>query len=337
MSTLTRVLVFDIGGTNLRAGMYCVPEEKLTTIVRRKTRKRASVAGGGQDSAAVTEDLFQGIEALADSILGGEACDAIAVAWPGPISTEAGAFCLPTILGNAGGKVNPLELARLPFAAKIPIFHLNDVTAAGYRYLRDDLSNFCITTVSSGIGSKIFLNGRPLVGNGHGGEIGHWVVDTAADAAMCECGGRGHLGAIASGRAAVALAKQMAAEKLGFSDSLVSKSSAADPNCISAEAIASAFHQKDAFAETVVWKGASALGKAFALLHLGCGVSNFIVYGGFGCALGIRYCHLLAKAAATHCWNSGIDWPSAIRLGIDDDNDALIGGARFALRSLTSL
>ena len=92
---------------------------------------------------------------------------------------------------------------------------LNDLAAAGFRYVAEGLSDFAIVTVGSGVGHKVFLGGRPLAGvNGRGGEIGHLRVDFSADALACDCGGFGHVGGLASGRGAVALVRRHTGREL---------------------------------------------------------------------------------------------------------------------------
>jgi glucokinase len=183
---------------------------------------------------------------------------------------------------------------------------LNDVTAAGYRYLRSSDEDFCIVTVSSGIGNKVFAGGRPLVGpSGRGGELGHLRVDDSANAPVCECGGRGHLGAIASGRAALAYARAHVAKALTAGD------------------LAAAFRRDEAWAVDVVRRCASPLGWALAAIHLGAGIERFVLFGGFALALGARYRDLVSAAAHQRCWNGQGNF--TIELGYDDDWSGLIG------------
>ena len=94
------------------------------------------------------------------------------------------------MFGGAIGAPVPLhgELRELWPEASIVL--MNDVTAAGYRYLRDPDENLCVITVSSGIGHKVFIDGKPALGpSGRGGEIGHWRMDDSPGSPRCECGG----------------------------------------------------------------------------------------------------------------------------------------------------
>jgi glucokinase len=198
------------------------------------------------------------------------------------------------------------DLARLWPGARIGI--LNDVTAAGYRYCRPD-EDFCIVTVSSGIGHKVFIGGRPAVGpRGAGGEIGHFRADASDDAPVCECGGRGHLGAIASGGGGQGEARRRDGNQALTSGDLVA-----------------AFRRGESWAEEIVWRSSVPLGSALAAMHLGVGVERFVLVGGFALALGDRYRRCVAAAASAHCWTGDGDWLPRIELGIDDDHSGLIG------------
>src|SRR5207247_836890 len=107
----------------------------------------------------------------------------------------------PTIWGRRTEVAVDLvsELRGLWPAANIVLE--NDVSAAGYRFLRSADEDLCVVTVSSGIGNKVFIQGRPMIGPaGRGGEIGHCRVDASPTAALCNCGEHGHLGAVSSGR-----------------------------------------------------------------------------------------------------------------------------------------
>src|SRR5207253_5772742 len=88
-----------------------------------------------------------------------------------------------------------------------PVLAVNDLTAAGARYVDLGHRDFGVLTLGSGVGGKLFVDGRPLLGSaGYGGEIGHWRVPGAPPIA-CDCGGIGHLSALASGRGIVRLAR----------------------------------------------------------------------------------------------------------------------------------
>lgn len=238
----------------------------------------------------------------------------------------------PDRLGEGGA---PLRLgAVLEGKLGLPVLIANDMSAAAYRYAdgpgRED---FCLITVSSGIGNKVFRGGEILIDrDGHGGELGHWRVDFAPDAPLCDCGGRGHLGAVASGRGMRAAARR-AAEKSpdAYRSSVLARLAGPDPEDISNENLAAAIRQGDPFAADVLAGGlrplASAIGSVFASI----GIRRYIIIGGFALAVGEPYLEALRdEVAAVGCFGlSAREAREMITLGRPDDDHGLIGMGRM--------
>jgi predicted NBD/HSP70 family sugar kinase len=192
-------LVFDIGGTSMRAACFFPETETLAAPIRRTSPSHWTLPG--RAARHIQARLLETMREMATALVGHESPEVLAVAFPGPIDADGNALTAPTLWGDGDKQPFPArrELERLWPSSRV--FVVNDVTAAGYRYVRDPADDFCIVTVSSGIGLKIFVAGRPVVGAaGRGGEIGHLRVDFAPTAPVCDCGGQGDLGAIASAR-----------------------------------------------------------------------------------------------------------------------------------------
>lgn len=237
----------------------------------------------------------------------------------------------PTIWGQADDKpVQILSDLRLLWPRR-KVRILNDVSAAGYYYLRHPAEDLCVVTVSSGIGHKVFVNGTPIVGNGgRGGEIGHLRIGFSSDAPLCECGERGHLAAVSSGRASQWQAARLAIEKPAeFSQSALA-SDKLPISSISNEKIAKAFREGDRWTATLIDRMAKPLGQVLAGIHLTVGVERFVIVGGFATALGDGYRKLLVNSAAASTWHLGTDWSSIIELGTESINAGLIGAGRYA-------
>jgi glucokinase len=237
----------------------------------------------------------------------------------------------PTIWGAREIAPDALRkgLARLWPSLRVEI--MNDVTAAGYRYLRSPEDEFCIVTVSSGIGNKMFINGRPLVGrSGRGGELGHLEVDSSEDAPLCECGGRGHLGAVSSGRAALEYARKRA--RVGWEGDGVKNpamgATGFKVDRLTSSDLAVAFKRAEPWAIEVIEHVAAPLGWALAAMHMAIGVARFVLIGGFALALGESYRQLVARAAGARCWECSGDWSTMVELGVDDDWSGLLGAGR---------
>ncbi|HEX4014802.1 MAG TPA: ROK family protein [Candidatus Cybelea sp.] len=228
-----------------------------------------------------------------------ETGEAIVFSVPGPVVAGSRLLAAPTILGALGGPIPDLagELqARTGRCVRL----VNDVSAAAW-YLaeRIDARRFFVVTVSSGIGGKLFdsRHADGVLDTGFGGEIGHVVVDTSAGAPLCDCGARGHLGAISSGRGTEFLARRLARSQPGdFASSLVSRRFGAAPGAITNEQhLIPAALAGDAWALSAIEAAARPLAGVLAALVAAAGLDRIVVIGGFAHRLGRIYRNVLAS------------------------------------------
>jgi C7-cyclitol 7-kinase len=326
---LEHCLVFDLGGTTMRAGLYDPSQDLLSRVERRATPNGAAATASPE---RIYARVFKELEDLGRRVFPNARPPVVSLAFPGPIDAAGNALAAPTVFGARLRAGLPLrnDLTRRWPDARVIV--LNDLTAAGYRYLRNAREDFCVVTVSSGIGHKLFVDGRPLVGRGgRGGEIGHLRVDFSADAPICDCGAPGHLAAVASARGVLARARRQALRDPGlFRRSLLADASAADPEALDTRALVAAYHAGDDWTLALIRDAARPLGQALAGLHLGVGVERFVVIGGFALALGERYRRELVDAMAESAWNLDTDWNAMLELGINDDDAGLLGAGRCA-------
>ncbi len=323
----TSFLVFDVGGTTQRAALYDPVADDLVSAVTGCTASRWSEPAGGE--AELLDRLIDDLDILACELGAPASPDIVAIGFPAPIDGSGRAVAVPTILGDAFGSpfaVATLLERRWPQAE---ICVTNDVTAAGFALLAHDRGDVCVLTIGSGIGMKVFVDGRPLLGpRGTAGEIGHLVVDRAPDANRCDCGGRGHLGAVASGRGTLVTARRRAREDpRSYAASMVG---ATEPTELDTYALAAAFRCRDAWATSVIAEGAGALGTTLAAIHSAIGIEPISLYGGFATALGEPYRRLVAAAAQGGCWDIGQRWDEILTLSDLDGRAGLLGAGRYA-------
>jgi len=329
------ILVYDIGGTNLRCGYFCIDSGKL---IRRFSTPTPNFSKHANLTFNEFRDkLLQEIRQIGDRILKGETPGCVSIAFPGPIDADGKIISAPTVWGKAENQ--PVHLK--PYLDLIwpdtDVYLLNDVTAAGYNYLRSPEDELCIVTVSSGIGHKVFVDGRPIVGSGgRGGEIGHLLVDASDNAPYCECGHRGHLAAIASGRASSWQAQKLAFESPSDYENCLIAQGGVHPAEITNKEIVRTFHLGDPWSTTLINRMAKPLGNVLAGIHLTVGIERFVVVGGFATALGENYRRLLVKWADRSCWRLGVDWNSMIDLECDANDTGLTGAALHARSMLNS-
>jgi glucokinase len=320
------LLVFEVGGTTVRAGRFDPVGRRLVQRMHRPTPNHLTGTGGTDE---LWDRLLDLMVELGRELFPVTGPDTVSVAYPGPVDGDERVLAAPTVLGQRGATRFPLAAACRARWPDARVAVTNDLSAIGYRYVELGARDFGVVTVGSGIGHKIFLEGRPLVGpRGWGGEIGHLRVDHGPDAAPCECGGQGHVGAVASGRGTVAAIQRLArVDETGFRASALG-------SAIDGEAVAAAFRDGDRWVRAAVQVSAAYLGQALAALHLAVGVDRIIVVGGFAFALGEPYRAMLVNAGAAACWNIGQDWDEIVRLGIPDDDGGMIGAGVFALDQL---
>ena len=286
---------FDIGGSNLRAAVVAVEngEASILEQTRRPTPNHLLAPTIG--AADRLDDVLSFISDYARAAQIRFGAVAVAAAFPGPVDASGQITALPTIWGDQGHSLCPLALDRL-LAERLPgmrVHVFNDVTAAGYRFVGEN-RDFALFTLGSGVGLKVFIDGVPQVGpHGQGGELTHMVFDASPTAPLCDCGGRGHLGALASGRAWQRIS--VLAEKTGQQADL------------------------DAFAEP--------LARAVAMIHYSLGLETFLFSGGLAEGLGELLRAAIVRRLPEQGWNAGQDWDRMIRRAPDDDAHALLGGA----------
>jgi predicted NBD/HSP70 family sugar kinase len=125
----------------------------------------------------------------------------LGISLPGPVDPHTMRPSQPPIM--PGWDAYPVA-EHLRDALPVPVLVENDANAmalgeysAGYL----DCRALCLVKVSTGIGTGIVIDGRVYQGiDGGAGDIGHVRLADHADA-LCQCGARGCLAAVASGRA----------------------------------------------------------------------------------------------------------------------------------------
>jgi predicted NBD/HSP70 family sugar kinase len=316
------ILVLEVGGTTLRAALFAPGSHALTNRRSALTPNHLDRV----DEPDLQGDVLAELSLLATGVLDGALPRLVAIAYPGPIDEKGRVLAAPTVLGRPAGEPFDLQGAAQELWPSARVTVLNDVTAAGYRYVASGLRDFAIITVGSGIGHKVFLEGVPRVGpGGRGGEIGHLRLDYGPAAPACECGAQGHLGALASGRGTVANVRRRAeAEPAAFAASALSLL-VGSPAEVDGPHVAEAYQAGDPLVVAAVAESVRYMGQGLAAIHLDTGVESFLLVGGFALAMGETYRRQVAISARDASWNVGHDWDRGVRLGELDDDSALLG------------
>jgi glucokinase len=323
------VIVLDIGGTTTRIARLDPVTGEHGRVRRAPTPNYLTHRGTPPDRLVAM--LGRSIEREVAAVLEGESPDCVIVGYPGPVSGSGVAARSPTILG-------PDNVYRVDVAAMLSelwpdavIRVLNDLTCAGYSFVRAGQRDFCVLTVGSGIGNKIFLDGSPYVGeHGFGGEIGHVKVSPKQGTPVADL--RADLGEIASGRGTVRLARLWAQRRPEhFCDSAMACLRPDSADRLWSEQLVAAFHRSDKLAREIVETAAQPLAAALAHIHLGCGLARFFVTGGFASALGEEYRCMLVSMLRECTWELGQDWDSMLVLSDAQREHGLLGACYLAL------
>jgi len=328
-------IVFDLGGTHLRCASL-VQSELLNF-----TRKRIRSFQDGISSAAIWEEILSTITdyAASSSNVAGAAAP-LAVSFPGPLYEDGRIVNAPTVAGVDERVPDvPGELSR---RTGRDVYLLNDVSAAAlYLAGRCPWNRFMVVTVSSGIGSKICYRnsaGLHVLDSGsYSGEIGHFTVDNSEYAPMCDCGRKGHLGAIASGRGIERLARQRAAsDPAGFARSFCrNRFGASIDNMNNEQHFVPAVCAGDSWALDVLRQASQPLSQVLATVIFAAGLQGILFIGGFAISIGPTYLDLLYKLIQQHCDYSALSFSrNMLQFGNMNEEACLRGAAEYALKSL---
>ncbi len=324
----SRTVLLDLGGTTMRVARFD-PATGGHTHVRRAPTPNY-LAHPAAPAEAIIDMLGERIAREIVAAVAAERAERIIVGYPGPVTASGVAIRSTTILGPDSTVVVDVAAMLARYCPDAAIHVLNDLTCAGYAFVQSGHRDFCVLTVGSGIGNKIFLDGRPWVGErGFGGEIGHVQASPQAGTPVADL--RGHLGSIASGRGVVWIARLWARRRPeDFRASALADVAPDAPDQAWSEQVAAAFRQADALARAIVEAATQPLAAALAHVHLAIGIERFFVTGGFAAALGDEYRRLLVRLLRESAWDVGQDWDSMIAVSDAQCEEGLLGACYLA-------
>jgi C7-cyclitol 7-kinase len=324
-------IVYDVGGTHLRRGI--ARDGRLTDAKSLRITDATITDPEPVIWHRVTSALAQFAADQPDDL-------PIVISFAGPIDEAGRVLSAPTLLG---APTEGFDLARVIHAKTGRRVHvLNDVSAAAWAASEQvGVRRFMVVTVSSSIGSKIFDRdrARPVVDDvAYAGEIGHARVDHAVDAVLCDCGGRGHLGAMASGRGIERRARQRAVtDPAGFARSLCVTRFGASAETLSNERhLVPAARATDDWTLEVIADGTRLLANMLATCVFAGGIEHVRIIGGFASALGGVYLDILRAALrrATDYKLLETRLPTLVSMAEPGEETCLLGAAVYARRVL---
>ncbi len=302
VTTAGLALAFDVGGTRTRASLVNTHTGRVESHAEGLTPNYLT---HDLPAEVILELVLTQMSQLGNSLLASkDAPKLVTVGYAGPINDDGVAVRSPTILGEQMDRPFELRERLIEIWSPAEVYVLNDLTAAGYYFVEKGESDFCVVTVGSGIGNKIFLKGEPVVGERRlGGEIGHLIIPQLAD----------ELGRVSSGRAAQSYCEESGSD---FPSDVVE--------------LIRGFKEGHPESTDIVDRLASPLAWTLASIHLACGIDRFFIVGGLAKSLGNAYRDQLLNHMRSLVWDVGQDWERLIEMGPQDQEEAIAGGVFFA-------
>lgn len=329
-------ILFDLGGTYLRCG---ISNSSGTIKYLKKTRIESFIHGHKPD--LIWEKIIARITAFTTEMKEKVSVDApIVISFPGPVAKPSKIISAPTITGEA--VMLPDLSSELTRRTGRTTNIINDISAAAWYFSRIiDVNRLIVVTISSGIGSKIFDRNHPLGvldDIPYAGEIGHVKIDNAHKEILCNCGGKGHLGAISSGRGIENFARRMAKEQPdSFRTSACLSKFGGKSDCLTNEDhLVPAALIGDAWTLNIIRECTYPLAKVLLQLISAIGLEKVIIIGGFAMILGKIYGEILQSLLIELCDFSVMadQINDIIYLGNDKEEACLEGAAIFAQQFL---
>jgi glucokinase len=306
----------DLGGTKIQAVVVDEAGE-----VEGEQRAPTPTAGGPQDVADAMADALRAAATAAG--VGTAELDGVGVGSPGIVDGRKG---IVTSARNLPGWEGSFPLAgALSDALGTRVRIENDVQVAtdaefslgAGRPHRSILGVFWGT----GVGGGIILKGKPWLGRGGAGEIGHMVVKI--DGARCPCGRRGCVEAYA-GRKALEERARRRVEK-GAKTELFKIMEKRGRDRLTSGVWGRALEHNDKLAHKLIDQAVEAIGAGVASALNVLDVEAVIIGGGLGLRLGEPYCRRIEKAMMPHLFSS--DDPPPIYLAELGDLGGAVGAS----------
>jgi glucokinase len=178
----------------------------------------------------------------------------------------------------------------------------------------------------TGVGGGLVLDGKPWLGRGAAGEIGHMVVKRGG--AKCPCGRRGCMEAYAGRSAMEAEARRLHEE--GQKTDLFKLMEKHDKPRLTSGIWERALDDNDHLAEDLVHRAVEALGTGIASAVNLIDPEAIIIGGGLGIRFGDRYMEPLTKEMSKHLFLD--EKPPAVRVATLGDLGGAIGASLLFAR-----
>lgn len=306
----------DLGGTNIQTAIVR-GERDVVAEARRKTPTSGGPADVAEQMAGALADAAKeaGIETAALAGVG--------VGSPGDVDQKAGTVSSARNLPGWEGSFPVAEHLSKSLGTEVRVG--NDVSVAIDAEARlgagRGYGSFIGVFWGTGVGGGLVLDGKPWLGRGAAGEIGHMVVKEGG--AKCTCGRHGCMEAYA-GRKAMEIKARREHEE-GAKTDLFKIMKEKGHDRLTSSIWEKAIHKGDHLAEHLIERAVHALGAGIASAVNLLDVEAVVLGGGLGVRFGEPYLEKIAKQMHKHLFVA--DNPPDMRLVELGDLGGAIGAS----------
>jgi glucokinase len=306
----------DLGGTKIQAAIVDVGGK-----VSGEARQPTPTSGGPADVARAMEEALR--EASSAAGIKPEDLTGVGVGSPGDADEKTGVVSTARNLPDWEGSF-PLGEA-LATALGAPVRIGNDVQVATEAEFHlgagREFQSLIGVFWGTGVGGGLVLDGKPWLGRGAAGEIGHMVVKRGG--AKCPCGRKGCLEAYA-GRAAME-AEARREQKEGRKTDLFKLMEKHGKPRLTSGIWERAIDHGDELARKLIDRAVEALGTGIASAVNLLDAEAIVIGGGLGIRFGDRYMDMLSSEMGKHLFVD--ERPPAVRVASLGDLGGAIGAS----------
>jgi glucokinase len=309
----------DLGGTKIEAVVVDAHNKVLGSA-----RHPTPLAGGPSDVAAQLVAAMQ--EACRAAGTEPQALHGVGVGSPGIVNEETGVVSTARNLPGWEGAYELGAVLRQQLGTRVFVGNDVDVATQAEFHLGAGKPYRSVLGVfwGTGVGGGLILDGKPWVGRGGAGEIGHMVVKV--NGARCPCGRRGCMEAYAGRGAMEARARKRV--KKGDKTKLFKLMEKRGRTRLTSSVWWHALEDRDKLATKLISRAVEALGAGVASAVNLLDVEAVIIGGGLGVRFGEPYVHLIAQAMHPHLFND--TRPPDVKLAALGDLGGALGAALLA-------
>ncbi len=312
----------DLGGTKIQAAIVGVGGKVLG-----ESRRPTPHQGGPED---VADEMVAALTEAAEKVsLRSADLVGVGVGSPGDVDKQTGVVSGAGNLPNWEGSFPLAKTLAAQLGTEIRVG--NDVavaTDAEFRFGAGSKFESLIGVFwGTGVGGGLILGGRPWIGRGAAGEIGHMVIER--DGAKCTCGRRGCLEAYA-GRAAME-AEARRQHKEGAKTDLFKLMHKHERDRLTSGIWQRALDHGDDLAEALLERAIEALGTGIASAVNLIDPEAVILGGGLGVRFGERYMDQLRAEMAKHLFVN--ERPPSVGVAALGDLGGAIGASLLFIES----